>query len=103
MKAFHKNNLTVRNSGELEEAFRLKKWFENINFYSFVRFFDREGSGYISFSQLTEILFNMGYSPLQTENIDDIVRKCSKDGENVDYAKLARVLTDNIESRDDIN
>ena len=24
MKAFHKNNLTVRNSGELEEAFRLK-------------------------------------------------------------------------------
>ena len=24
MKAFHKNNLTLRNSGELEEAFRLK-------------------------------------------------------------------------------
>ena len=46
----------------------------------------------------------MGYSPLQTENIDDIVRKCSKDGENVDYGKLARVLTDNnIGSRDDIN
>ena len=68
-----------------------------------VRFFDREGSGYITFSQLTEILFNMGYSPLQTENIDDIVRKCSKDGENVDYGKLARVLTDNnIEPRDDI-
>ena len=68
-----------------------------------VRFFDREGSGYITFSQLTEILFNMGYSPLQTENIDDIVRKCSKDGENVDYGILARVLTDNnIEPRDDI-
>ena len=46
----------------------------------------------------------MGYSPLQTENIDDIVHKCSKDGENVDYGKLARVLTDkNIGSRDDIN
>ena len=69
-----------------------------------IRFFDRQGSGYISFSQLTEILFNMGYSPLQTENIDDIVHKCSKDGENVDYGKLARVLTDkNIGSRDDIN
>ena len=46
----------------------------------------------------------MGYTPLQTENIDDIVRKCSKDGENVDYGKLSRVLTDNnIGSRDDIN
>ena len=74
------------------------------NFILFlIRFFDREGLGYISSSQLTEILFNMGYSPPQTENIDDIVRKCSKDGENVDYGKLARVLTENnIESRDDI-
>ena len=70
---------------------------------SLIRFFDREGLGYISSSQLTEILFNMGYSPPQTENIDDIVRKCSKDGEIVDYGKLARVLTEkNIESRDDI-
>ena len=106
MKAFHKNNLTVRNSGELEEAFRLLKllFYENQTLRRLtIRFFDRQGSGYISFSQLTEILFNMGYSPLQTENIDDIVHKCSKDGENVDYGKLARVLTDkNIGSRDDI-
>ena len=32
MKAFHKNNLTLRNSGELEEAFRLKIYLKISNF-----------------------------------------------------------------------
>ena len=35
MKAFHKNNLTVRNSGELEEAFRLKINLKISNFILF--------------------------------------------------------------------
>ena len=68
------------------------------------RVFDKEGSGYISISQLNDILFNIGYNPLQSENIDEIVHICSKDGDNVDYGKLARVLTEkNIEPRDDID
>ena len=84
---------------------------------SVCRVFDSAGTGRISVAELRNILFRIGYSPLQQEmeNIDDIVRVgrgyisiyvdiytvqvCSSDGgASVDYADLAKLLTSKTRS-----
>merc|ERR1712012_1313977 len=77
MIAHDKNINTSENCDELIEAFRV---------------FDEDNVGTISKSNLQTILFKLGYCPLQCENIDDMVKICSDDGERIDYTALSRIL-----------
>lgn len=74
------------------ENFKLENFFffeSNLNFFLKKRFFDYDGSGYVSSQSLRRVLTTLG-DPLTDQEIDDMVRDAG--GDPINYQQFVVTL-----------